>query len=368
MLELQVLTKSISGRVISKKMIEKTRNWVRNMHAVSPSLQLEKETAHRFFSSAIWVCVGGSKQGFMTAAVDPTQPSKFSSNFTSFHEALTALKLISPFSVFHSPSRAGLWSRAAFYYLHRSCLTSCQDEEILCNQHASIRMSPVYLELRHKDVKWKKWRKASWGDPASCLLTILSLFLTKIHGLLKDPYFPLLAVMWQFAGQWDISAEDWAGLPRRSLDSACAHPLPFALCPLWNPDEMLEVKRPPCDSKRMNMRTEAHGTDGSGSCPPPDSLFHRNTQEREDPELATWCVQFRVPEPAPNRETSHRSSSVLLKLFHQRNFEDGGGWRGWWKLHPWESCGEPKQPPQDEHILEIVSFFLEMHVTFSFSL
>lgn len=177
-LELQVLTKSISGRDISKKMIQKTRNWVWNMHEGSPSLQLEKETAHRFFSSAIWLCVGGSKQGFMTAAVDPTQPSEFSSNFTSFHEAPIALKLISPFSVFRSPSRAGLWSHAAFYYLHCSCLTSClQDEEILCNQHASISMPPVYLELRHKGVKWKKWRKASWGDPASCLLTILSFFL-----------------------------------------------------------------------------------------------------------------------------------------------------------------------------------------------
>lgn len=30
----------------------------------------------------------------------------------------------------------------------------------------------------------------------------------------------------------------------------------FALCPLRNTDEMLEVKRPLCDSKRVNVRTE----------------------------------------------------------------------------------------------------------------
>lgn len=75
---------------------------------------------------------------------------------------------------------------------------------------------------------------------------------------------------------------------------------PCALCPLWNTDKMLEGKRPPCDPKRVNMRTEAHGTDGSGSCPPPDSLLHRNTQEKEDPELVKLPVQFRAPEPAPN--------------------------------------------------------------------
>ena len=81
--ETQILTSpSISGRVISKKAQQETCVWVWDVQEGSPRLQYEKEAAHGvFFPSAIWACVGGSKQGFMTAAVDPTPLSKFSSNF-----------------------------------------------------------------------------------------------------------------------------------------------------------------------------------------------------------------------------------------------------------------------------------------------
>lgn len=30
--------------------------------------------------------------------------------------------------------------------------------------------------------------------------------------------------------------------------------------------------------------------------------------------------------------------------------------------------GEPKQLPQDEHVFQVAGFFLELHLTFSFSL
>ena len=40
----------------------------------------------------------------------------------------------------------------------------------------------------------------------------------------------------------------------------------FALCPLssvlQNTDKTPEVKRPLCDSERVNRRTDAHGADG----------------------------------------------------------------------------------------------------------
>lgn len=77
--------------------------------------------------------------------------------------------------------------------------------------------------------------------------------------------------------------------------------IPLGPRPLWNTDEMLEVKRPPCDSERVNMRTEAHGTDDLGSCPHPDSLLHKNTREKENSELVKLNVQFRASESAPKR-------------------------------------------------------------------
>lgn len=98
-------------------------------------------------------------------------------------------------------------------------------------------------------------------------------------GPAEQLYCPVLVVLRQGAGQRDTSEKEGLGraYKKEFRFSTCTL---FALYPLRNTDEMLEVKRPLCDSKRVSMRTEAHGTGDSGSCPLPDFLLHRNTRKR----------------------------------------------------------------------------------------
>lgn len=64
--------------------------------------------------------------------------------------------------------------------------------------------------------------------------------------------------------QWQTRYK-WKGLGRAHKIFRLSMCMPFALyllSPLFqNTDKMLEVKRPLCDYERLNLRTEAHGTD-----------------------------------------------------------------------------------------------------------
>lgn len=91
---------------------------------------------------------------------------------------------------------------------------------------ANISLSPVSLELRHKDVKQKKWRKPAGETLQVAYPPSFLPFLPEPTELL---YSPALEIMRQSAGRRDISGKDWAGLTRKSSDSACAPSLPSVL-------------------------------------------------------------------------------------------------------------------------------------------
>lgn len=76
-----------------------------------------------------------------------------------------------------------------------------------------------------------------------------------------------------------MSGKDWVGLTSKSSDTASARIWPLALCPPRNTGKMLELKGPLCDYEKVNVRTEARGTDAQVSCPPPGFSLHGNLQE-----------------------------------------------------------------------------------------
>ena len=107
----------------------------------SPRLQYEKEAAHGdFFPSAIWAWVGGSKQGFMTAAVDPTPLSKFSSNFIPVEADASTRSDLSLICILEHQSFWHLIVNSIILFLPL-CLMSClPGEEIPCNQFRSVNL------------------------------------------------------------------------------------------------------------------------------------------------------------------------------------------------------------------------------------